>query len=94
MCIRDSLKELKEHTIGSKRIAFKLEVTGAEDSLISKSIDLISENELLAVVANMLTDVQGKSNSRCRIVFSDGRVSEISDIDDLCVEIERIVTSY
>ena len=88
------LKELKGHTIGSKRIAFKLEVTGEEDSLISKSIDLISENELLAVVANMLTDVQGKSNSRCRIVFSDGKVSEISDIDDLCVEIERIVTSY
>ena len=87
-------QELKKHTIGSKRIAFKLEVTGAEDSLISKSIDLISENELLAVVANMLTDVQGKSNSRCRIVFSDGKVSEISDIGDLCVEIERIITSY
>ena len=88
------LKELKEHTIGSKRIAFKLEVNGLEENLIEKSMDLISENELLAVVANMLTDVQGKSNSRCRIVFSDGRVSEISDIDDLCVEIERIVTSY
>jgi len=55
---------------------------------------LISENELLAVVANMLTDVQGKSNSRCRIVFSDGKVTEIRDIGDLCVEIERILTSY
>ena len=88
------LKELREHTIGCKRIAFKLEVSGAEDSLIGKSIDLISENELLAVVANMLTDVQGKSNSRCRIVFSDGKVSEIRDIGDLCVEIERILTSY
>ena len=88
------LKALKEHTIGSKRIAFKLEVSGSEHSLISKSIDLISENELLAVVANMLNDVQGKSNSRCRIVFSDGKVSEISDIEDLCVQIERIVSSY
>ena len=84
------LKELREHTIGCKRIAFKLEVSGSEDTLIGKSIDLISENELLAVVANMLTDVQGKSNSRCRIVFSDGKVSEIRDIGDLCVEIERI----
>ena len=69
-------------------------MTGAEDSLISKSIDLISENELLAVVANMLSDVQGKSHSRCRIVFSDGRVSEITDIVDLCLEIERIITSH
>ena len=85
---------LKEHTIGCKRIAFKLEVTGEEDILIRKSIDLISENQLLAVVANMLSDVQGKSNSRCRIVFPDGKVSEITDIVDLCVEIERIITSH
>ena len=88
------LDVLKEHTIGCKRIAFKLEVTGEEDSLIRKSIDLISENQLLAVVANMLSDVQGKSNSRCRIVFPDGKVSEITDIVDLCVEIERIITSH
>ena len=88
------LDVLKEHTIGCKRIAFKLEVTGEEDSLIRKSIDLISENQLIAVVANMLSDVQGKSNSRCRIVFPDGKVSEITDIVDLCVEIERIITSH
>ena len=88
------LKELKGHTIGSKRIAFKLEVTGEEDSLIRKSLDLISENELLAVVANMLDDVYGTSNSRCRIVFSDGKVSEIRDIRDLCLEIENIISTY
>tara|TARA_A100000164_G_scaffold103021_1_gene90356 strand:- start:6829 stop:8022 length:1194 start_codon:yes stop_codon:yes gene_type:complete len=88
------LKELNGHTIGSKRIAFKLEVTGEEDSLISKSLDLISENELLAVVANMLDDVYGTSNSRCRIVFSDGKVSEIRDIRDLCLEIENIISTY
>ena len=88
------LKELKEHIKDSKRIAFKLEVTGAEDNLISKSMDLMSENELLAVVANMLDDVKGKSSSRCRIVFSDGKVSNITDIDELCLEIERIVSSH
>ena len=88
------LKELKEHIKDSKRIAFKLEVTGAEDDLISKSMDLMSENELLAVVANMLDDVKGKSSSRCRIVFSDGKVSNITDIDELCLEIERIVSSH
>ena len=88
------LKELREHTIGCKRIAFKLEVSGAEDSLIGKSIDLISENELLAVVANMLNDVQGETNSRCRIVFSDGKISEITDINDMCLEIERIISTH
>ena len=87
------LKEIKKHTVDSKRIAFKLEVNGSEESLISKSVDLISENELLAVVANMLHDVHGKSQSRCRIVYSDGKVSEISDIDDLCAEIERIISA-
>ena len=87
------LNVLKEHTSGRKRIAFKLEVTGGEDSLISKSIDLISENELLAVVANMLTEVQGKSNTRCRIVFSDGKISEIRDLEGLCEEIESIISS-
>ncbi len=94
--LKPSLKHLnvlKEHTSGSKRIAFKLEVTGGEDSLISKSIDLISENELLAVVANMLTEVQGKSNTRCRIVFSDGKISEIRDLEGLCQEIESIISS-
>ena len=88
------LKELKEHTIGSKKIAFKLEVNGLEENLIDKSMDLISENELLAVVANMLNDVQGKTKSRCRIVFSDGKVSEITDIDDMCLEIERIISTH
>ena len=90
---RKHLKELKDHTIGSRRIAFKLEVNDTEESLISKSIDLISENELLAVVANMLHDVHGQSESRCRIVFSDGKVTRISDMYDLCAEIERIVSS-
>ena len=88
------LKELKEHTIGSKRIAFKLEVNGLEENLIDKSMDLISENELLAVVANMLNDVQGETNSRCRIVFSDGKISEITDINDMCLEIERIISTH
>ena len=88
------LKELKEHTIGSKKIAFKLEVNCLEENLIDKSMDLISENELLAVVANMLNDVQGKTKSRCRIVFSDGKVSEITDIDDMCLEIERIISTH
>ena len=85
---------MKEHTIGAKRIAFKLEVNGLEENLIDKSMDLISENELLAVVANMLNDVQGETNSRCRIVFSDGKISEITDINDMCLEIERIISTH
>ncbi len=87
------INELKKHTIGSKRIAFKLGVNDSEESLISKSVELISQNGLLAVVANMLNDVHGNSQSRCRIVFSNGNISEISSIYDLCVEIERIVSS-
>jgi len=87
------LQVLKEHVADSRRIGFKLEVGVDEETLISKSKHLISENDLEAVVANLLDEVNGHSKKRCRIVFSNGVVESIKDLSALCHSIEGIVAS-
>ena len=87
------LRTLKDHVEGSRRIGFKLEVGVDEETLISKSRNLISENRLEAVVANLLDEVNGYSNKRCRIVFSNGDVKSIQDLSGLCESIEDIISS-
>ena len=87
------LAELDEHVHGSRRIAFKLEVDSDKDSLIEKSQTLISKHNLEAVVANVLEEVNGESPTRCRIISSDGGIVEISDLNDLCESIEKIISS-
>jgi|TARA_B100001996_G_scaffold280290_1_gene220754 phosphopantothenoylcysteine decarboxylase/phosphopantothenate--cysteine ligase len=87
------LQVLKEHVEGSRRIGFKLEVGVDEETLISKSKNLISDNDLVAVVANLLDEVNGHSKNRCRIVFSNGAVEKIQDLSALCHTIEGIVAS-
>ena len=87
------LQALKQHVGESRRIGFKLEVGVDEETLISKSKELISENYLEAVVANLLEEAHGRSQKRCRIVHSDGSVESIQDMTGLCEAIERIITS-
>lgn len=87
------LQVLKEHVGGSKRIGFKLEVGVDEETLISKSMGLISDNDLEAVVANLLDEVHNPSSKRCRIVFSNGSVESIQDLSGLCKKIEEFVVS-
>ncbi len=87
------LHVLKEHVGVSKRIGFKLEVGVDEETLISKSRSLISDNDLEAVVANLLDEVHNSSSKRCRIVFSNGNVESINDLSGLCEKIEGIISS-
>ena len=56
-------------------------------------MNLIYENNLDAVVANLLDEVNGHSKKRCRIVFSNGVVESIQDLSALCHSIEGIVAS-
>ena len=86
------ITELTKHVGGSKRIAFKLEVDSV-DSLVSRSIDLISENGLDAVVANLLAESAGEGGNRCRIVFPNGEVDEIADLSILCESLEALISS-
>jgi len=87
------LQALKEYVAGSRRIGFKLEVGVDQETLISKSKNLIADNELEAVVANFLDEVNGQSDKRCRIVFPNGNVESIHDLSVLCDSIERIIAS-
>ena len=87
------LQALKEHVEGSRRIGFKLDVGVGEETLVSRSKDLISENDLHAVVANLLDEVDDLSKKRCRIVFSNGEVESIQDLSCLCDSIEDIISS-
>ena len=87
------LQVLKEHVEGSRRIGFKLDVGVGEETLVSRSKDLISENDLHAVVANLLDEVDDLSKKRCRIVFSNGEVESIQDLSCLCDSIEDIISS-
>jgi len=87
------LQELKEHVADSKRIGFKLEVDADEDAIFKKSMDLISANNLEAVVANLLDEVRGNSPTRCRMIFSNGVVKRIADLRGLCEAIEDLISS-
>ena len=87
------IQALKEHVGGSMRIGFKLEVDVDEETLISKSKSLISDNDLDAVVANLLDEVNGESTKRCRIIFPNGNVESIQDLSELCEAIEAIIAS-
>jgi len=89
------LAELDKYVSKSKRIAFKLEVDNDKDALIEKSKILISKHNLEAVVANLLEEANAESttSTRCRIVYSDGNVVEISDLRGLCETIEGIIAS-
>ncbi|MBN28668.1 MAG: hypothetical protein CMB33_02185 [Euryarchaeota archaeon] len=87
------LRALKDHVGGSRRIAFKLEVGVEEETLISKSRNLISENDLEAVVANLLDEANGDSKKRGRIVHSNGDVESIPDLSCLCNSIEVIIST-
>jgi len=54
---------------------------------------LISENNLEAVVANLLDEAHGRSSKRGRIVFPSGEVENISNLSGLCKSIESLVAS-
>tara|TARA_B110000116_G_C16414470_1_gene393344 strand:- start:38 stop:499 length:462 start_codon:yes stop_codon:yes gene_type:complete len=87
------LQELMKHVADSKRIGFKLEVDADEDAIFKKSMDLISANNLEAVVANLLDEVRGNSPTRCRMIFSNGVVKRIVDLRGLCEAIEDLIAS-
>ena len=87
------LHALKGLIGGARRIGFKLESAVDEETLISKSQSLLANNDLDAVVANLLDEVNGLSKYRCRILFSNGNVKSIQDLSELCVEIESIISS-
>tara|TARA_B100000686_G_scaffold353282_1_gene458275 strand:+ start:8382 stop:9512 length:1131 start_codon:yes stop_codon:yes gene_type:complete len=86
------IRELSTLVAGSKRIGFKLEV-GPDEYLIERAMDLMVENDLDAVVANLLHESSGEGEIRCRIVLPDGEASEIGDLADLCKTLEEFISA-
>ncbi len=86
------IAELSAHVAGSKRIGFKLEVE-PDEYLIGRAMDLLVENDLDAVVANLLDESQGRREIRCRIVLPNGEASEIDDLAELCRSLEELIST-
>ena len=86
------LGELSKYTTGSMRIGFKLEDDSDEEHLIPRAYDLISKYGLDAVIANLISEASGSLPLRCRIVFSDNEVQEITTLQELCETLESLIS--
>ena len=63
-----------------------------EEHLIPRAYDLISKYGLDAVVANLISEASGLLELRCRIVFSDNEVQEITTLQELCETLESMIS--
>ncbi|MAH98274.1 MAG: hypothetical protein CMA12_02845 [Euryarchaeota archaeon] len=86
------LGALTEYTSGSTRIGFKLEDDSNSENLIPRASDLISKYGLHAVVANLISEASEKSLLRCRIVFPNNEVTEITTLEELCNNLESMIS--
>tara|TARA_B100000959_G_scaffold153056_1_gene160421 strand:+ start:45097 stop:46290 length:1194 start_codon:yes stop_codon:yes gene_type:complete len=86
------LAELSSHVNGSIQIGFKLEVTASEEKLNDSAMGLIHRYGLDAVVANQLSEAEGESEIRCRIITPDGNSKVIENQTHLCEHIEYTIS--
>jgi len=86
------IAELSQHVKGSIRVGFKLEV-GTEETLVQRSLDLISQHDLDAVVANLLDESNGDGKIRCRFIYPDGEVKPIPDMKNLCEFLDNFISN-
>ena len=87
------LAELSPYVNGSKQIGFKLEVVASEEQLNDSALSLIQRYDLDAVVANLLSEVEGESEIRCRIITPDGNSIEIENQTRLCEHVEHTISN-
>ncbi len=90
---KNHISELSNEVSGTIRIGFKLEVEQTQESLIEIAKSQIADNNLDAVVANLLSESLGEGKNRCRIVFSGGDVIEIETIRNLSESIDKFISS-
>ena len=86
------LDELSEYTSDSTRIGFKLEDDSDSEYLIPRASELISKHGLHAVVANLISEASETSLLRCRIISSNNEITEISTLEELCQNLESIIS--
>ena len=93
--LRPTLKHISELSdlVGDCiRIGFKLETGVSEEELIQKSLNQISKYGVDYVIANILEQIADKNSPRARLVSKDGSVKVLQNEDDICLEIEKIIS--
>ena len=86
------LEELKNDVQGSFRIGFKLESNIKLKELVTKATSFVERNELNAVIANRLEDINDNSKNRAHLILRNGdhfalsTNSEISNAIRLLIE--------
>tara|TARA_X000000368_G_C23031330_1_gene712720 strand:- start:389 stop:1576 length:1188 start_codon:yes stop_codon:yes gene_type:complete len=86
------LEELKKDVQGSFRIGFKLESNIKLKELVTKATSFVERNELNAVIANRLEDINDNSKNRAHLILRNGdhfalsTNSEISNAIRLLIE--------
>ena len=77
---------------GIIRIGFKLETDNDELRLVKRAMSQISKNGMDLVVANNLSQSVGKEEIRCRLVYPDGRVEGMQNLQALCESLNRFIS--
>ena len=85
------LKEIKNEVVGSFRIGFKLESNIKLKNLITKATSFVIENELDAVIANRLEDLDNKKVNRAHLVLKNGEHFALPTNEEISNAISRLI---
>ncbi len=86
------IEEISKYMEGKIRIGFKLEIDKNEPSLVESAMNQISTHGMDLVVANNLTESMREEGSRCRLVYPNGSVQGIPNLQSLCEAIDQFIS--
>ena len=85
------LKEIKKDVSGSFRIGFKLESNITLKKLITKATSFVVENELDAVIANRLEDLDNEKVNRAHLILKNGEHFALPTNEEISNAISRLI---
>ena len=86
------IEEISKYMGGKIRIGFKLEIDNHESSLIKSAMNQISKYGMDIVVANHLLESFGEEEIRCRLVYPNGSVQDIPNLQYLCESLDQFIS--
>ena len=89
---KNHIEEISKYMEGIIRIGFKLETDNDELRLVKRAMSQISKNGMDLVVANNLSQSVGKEEIRCRLVYPDGRVEGMQNLQALCESLNQFIS--
>ncbi len=85
------LKEIQNEVKGSFRIGFKLESKIQLKKLITKATSFVIDNELDAVIANRLEDLENKEMNRAHLILKNGEHFALPTNEEISNAISRLI---